>query len=735
MTRQKHVSTFGSAARLGSESGLLLACQIASEVKNRWRRGGPPDVAAALAEYPELRAHRSVVLDLAYDEYRERLKAGESLDADQFSRRLPTFRNSLYLLIEVRRLLEQDSAFQATQTSTTWPEPGKLFLGFSLIAELGRGTFGRVFLASEPALGNRLVALKVAPHGGEEAEMLGKLQHPNIVPVYSVHHDAPTGFVAVCMPYLGRATLCDILDRAFVTSRPPTHSQVIWDTLQDVRDDFDVLEASSLDPVPRKAPYVEAIVHFAAQLADALAYAHSRGICHRDLKPSNVLVSQEGRPLLLDFNLSSDENVPVTRIGGTLPYMAPEQLRSVVLETQDHEDRADPRSDLFSLGIILYELLSGSLPFQPHSWDRPLDQIAEHLLRQQESGPEPVRAKNPQVDKALARLVHDCLAFDPEHRPKTAGALGAALRKQLSVVQRARRWGYSHPRRVSVLGSLLLALAVVGAGFLMLRDPYDVRQRNRGLQYLEQGSWESARDYLTRAIQAENDDWKAWSARGATYQKQGKYNLAHSDFENAFRLEPRPEIAACLGYCSNKLGYPLFALKHYQDAIRLGCNSVGVLNNMGFTCCQSDRPHEAERYLKQAIQADKSLQPAHHNLVRTLINQARQGRSVPDSALGYAQKALEVETPSAELYRDVGALYTLASERDPALKQQAVECLEKSVARGLDPASLKANPMFSSLLGIPEFRDLLAKPAPRHPSVEPDYLVDPLPALSAVLQQ
>ena len=109
----------------------------------------------------------------------------------------------------------------ATSSNSPLAEAGPDFLGYRLVSELGRGAFGRVFLAHELAIGNRQVALKVALRGADEAVVLGKLRHPNIVPVYSVHWDDTTGLAAFCMPYLGRATLWDVLERAFSGGGPP----------------------------------------------------------------------------------------------------------------------------------------------------------------------------------------------------------------------------------------------------------------------------------------------------------------------------------------------------------------------------------------------------------------------------------------------------------------------------------------------------------------------------------
>src|SRR6185312_6087917 len=125
-------------------------------------------------------------------------------------------------------------------------------------------------------------------------------------------------------------------------------------------------EAPEPEPDDRflaRASYVDGVVRLVSQLADALAFVHAKGVLHRDLKPSNVLVSPAGRPRLLDFNLSADESADGP-FGGTLPYMSPEQLR-IGLREEENVQAIDARSDLFSLGVMLYELLAGTHPFGP----------------------------------------------------------------------------------------------------------------------------------------------------------------------------------------------------------------------------------------------------------------------------------------------------------------------------------------------------------------------------------
>src|SRR5262245_22797930 len=127
---------------------------LVSSIKDRWLRGTPADARAVLSEHPELQGDKSTVLELAYEEYCVRWETGNPPDPDEFCERFPTYKTSLRRLLEAHRCIEETPSPKAELRSRRWPEPGDTFLGFTLLRELGRGAFARVFLAAEPALGN-----------------------------------------------------------------------------------------------------------------------------------------------------------------------------------------------------------------------------------------------------------------------------------------------------------------------------------------------------------------------------------------------------------------------------------------------------------------------------------------------------------------------------------------------------------------------------------------------------
>lgn len=723
-------------------AGERLAERFASQLEDRWRRGEEANLAAVLGDFPQLKQHKSVVLRLARDEYQQRLDRGESLEAEEFCRRFPSLHRSLLQLIRVDALMGPSSAVDPEQASVAWPAPGSEFLGFSLRGELGRGAFGRVFLASEAALGSRLVVVKVAVHGGQEAETLGRLRHPNIMPVYSIQDDPRTGLTAICMPYLGKATLGDVLDCAFCDSRVPTQARVVLETIAARHDGSELAEAAPCERILRKGSYVDGVIHLGVQLADALAYTHARGVCHHDLKPSNVLLAIDGRPLLLDFNLSFDERTYTRRFGGTLPYMAPEQLQlmaarppagpaaetSEVSKTSEGAGfpRPDPRSDLFSLGVILYEILSGELPFGPMPRVRSLEDTARRLFGQQTNGPQPLRAKNPRVGRRLAQIIDQCLAFEPDRRPQTAAVLAATLRRELAPVCRARRWVADHRKAVSATVGALLAVALCWGAFLALRPSYEVRQLRRGLEHYDQGRYELAVECFDSAIRAAPDDSAAaLLARGKAYLKLKDPRAAYEDFRTAFDQRPSAPAAAGMGFSLSLLRHYNEAVGLYHMAMSMGNPSAALLNNIGYCCRKLILLEEAEASLKQATEIDGELQAPHYNLAVLYMQRALAGKPLPAAACVHISKAIDIGPPCADLYRVAADLCMLTAKHDPDAVQRALGYLEKAHSLGLDAAAMKSNPLLRPLHGLEPFQRLLAAP-PKGEPVQPDLLIDPL---------
>ncbi len=368
------------------------ADDLRSRLDRHLREGGesgPFRAREILAGDEALRENESAVIDLAYEEYCRRTADGEQIDRSEFAAEFPEVQDSLARLLALHTLLGHPSRDWGSQRTFDWPIVGEQACGFDLVEELGRGAFSRVFLARELAVGGREVVVKFSSRGGDEAAALGKFEHAHVVKVYSARLES-NGLVAICMPYEGRRTLQDVCLGA--------------------RDS------------------VDAVVETFEKLADALDHAHEHGFLHCDVKPSNVLVRENGEPVLLDFNLARDTSRDQAVAGGTLPFMAPEQIAQVI---GDRDAVVGPATDVFGLAATMYHVVVGQPPF-------PADNTStlHSALSDREHVSELLVELRSRVPAGLARLVTKAMSFDPQCRPANCRAFAgelAAWRRRRSV--------------------------------------------------------------------------------------------------------------------------------------------------------------------------------------------------------------------------------------------------------------------------------------------------------------
>lgn len=324
----------------------------------------------------------------------DRAMRGDAVNIDACCREHPDLADELrelwgaVLVAEVAASHASDVTSPLTQTPSGVLELPCRFGDYELLEELGRGGMGVVYRARQMSL-NRVVAIKMILRGDlastsdldrfrAEAEAAARLDHPSIVPVYEVGQQQGRPYFS--MKYIRGRTL----------------SQVLAD-----------------GPLPpREAAKILAAV------ARAIHFAHSRGVLHRDLKPSNVILDEFDLPHVMDFGLAKQTNdaASLTKTGavlGTPAYMAPEQAagaRGVV----------GPASDVYSLGVILYHMLTGRPPFQAAS---PVDTVLMVL----EQDPVPPRVLNPKANRDLEMIALRCLQKPPDLRYATAEALASDL--------------------------------------------------------------------------------------------------------------------------------------------------------------------------------------------------------------------------------------------------------------------------------------------------------------------
>ncbi len=380
-----------------------------------WSRGEPVSAEEMLARFPAMGDEAAV--RLIYEEVCLRRDAGQDVATTEVVNRYPRWKDELEVLLGCDRMLRPFSRI------AMFPEAGEDLGPFRLLSELGRGASGKTYLAAEPALGDRLVVLKVLTDDQEEHLSLARLQHTHIIPLFSEQSFPDRGLRALCMPYLGGTSLARILEILADTPPPERRGEHILHVLDQVRGNAGAAPIVE-GPYRRylsSATYVEAICWIGACLADALQNAHTHALIHMDVKPSNVLIADDGLPMLLDFHLAHrpiarGERVP-DRLGGTPGWMAPEHRAALdaVRRGEAVARSVDGRADIYSLGILLREALAGpGSNIQTNGADR-------HW-----------RHQNPQVTVGLADIVDRCLAARAADRYPSAAALAEDLRRHLN---------------------------------------------------------------------------------------------------------------------------------------------------------------------------------------------------------------------------------------------------------------------------------------------------------------
>ena len=387
------------------------------------------------------------------DDYLAKLEAGQAVDQEAFIAAHPEDADALraclggldFIAGQVAQPAKDnlattsDSSNKSSSSDQEFESSSRRLSDFEIIRELGRGGMGAVYLAKQVSLG-REVALKILGFGAiggnealerfqREAETVARLHHTNIVPIYSVGSEDGVHFYAM----------------QFIQGR-----------------DLSVVnEQSEQQQSPRQ------VTEWALQAAEALAHAHQRNVVHRDVKPSNLILDEDDRIWLTDFGLAKrNDDLAISMTGavlGTPRYMSPEQAAG--------QDDVDARSDLFSLGATVYELLTDQPAFDGSShWE-----VIERIRNEAVIAPRQLR---PEISRDLETIVLKCLKKEPSQRYQSARQLADDLRaclegraisaRRSNVLQKAVRWARQNQRRVKrsattvVATCAVLAIAVFG---------------------------------------------------------------------------------------------------------------------------------------------------------------------------------------------------------------------------------------------------------------------------------
>jgi serine/threonine protein kinase/Tfp pilus assembly protein PilF len=665
---------------------------------DQWRAGAVPDTLALINEHPEIQRDKSLVLDLIFEEVSLKRQSGDTIVQSTVCERFPAYRGAIAHMLSVQEGL--DPHFSADNERLDWPQPGECFLGYDVVAHLGRGALARVYLAREPALGNRLVVIKVSLHGGREAEMLGKLSHASIVPVYSVQCDEESGWTLIVMPLMGVATALDLIDSVFERPRWPENGSVVAAVGQAANRLPEVLrEAPAAEVREWNGPYSDAIARFGLQLAEGLHAAHQAGVMHRDIKPSNVLLAWSGRPMLLDFNLSTEhaEDGVGGKAGGTLPYMAPELIAAFLSKDSATLKRFDPRGDVYSLGAVLYQLLTGDVAAKPEGSDHlPPDAYLPWLASKQQPPVAP-RSIQPHVDRRLEAIVLRCLATDPAARYATADELAQDLRAYLGWLPRLERFVRRRPWTVGLSLAAALLVVFAAAGIAATRQPYYERLYDVALEYFDRGDYPAAQQAIEQALVVHPDWIEAEFALGQLLRSQGAWAEARKEF--LAMADENPQWGYALAaQCAMDDGQYGDAYRDFRRAYNAGNRHRGVLLRYAHTAKLEGDFYTAFAIYKEVIDANADDLDALLGRADAYLASGDPKKAISAQALADVTRACEIAPTSVRSLYIAMLVLMRTNDRSPEVLERGTRYMETALTQGLSIRQAKPLPFYELAL-------------------------------------
>ena len=371
--------------------------------------------------------------------------------------------------------------------------------------------------------------------------------------------------------------------------------------------------------------------------------------------------------------------------------MSPEQIRSTMLDETDATSAVDCRSDVYSLGVVFCELLSGSHPFGPVSRGELPSQLARPLLdRQRDLSRTSLRGKSG-VDSKLAQTVQNCLATDPVDRPQTAELLHKEFGKSLRPTRRAVRWARTHPQVVTLVVSLLVGVGLALSVFAATRDPYDVRQFKQGMEFLRKHDFEGAALCFTRALDANDDVAAYWFARGLARRGKEDFGAAVEDFVQASIRNSDAPCSAAIGYCYARQGDWPEAKCHLLGALEEGKNSAVVYACLGYCHFQVREYALAKDCLDTAIEKNPDLAAAYHMRALNEASWSASEARLPSSVAVSDIEAVTQLNPKSPWGFETAAFvyYRYLTNADPQVRvEKVLDLLERATSNGLNQDSV-----------------------------------------------
>ncbi|MGH2620766.1 MAG: protein kinase domain-containing protein, partial [Anaerolineales bacterium] len=540
---------------------------------------------------------------------------------------------------------------------------GQTLGGYRITAQIGKGGMATVFKAYQPSL-DRYVAIKVLPpyyaeqdetflkRFRQEAKAIASLRHPNILIVLDYGELERTTYLV--MEFVETGTLASVMGKPMAPAR---------------------------------------MAKIVGQVAGALHYAHQEGVVHRDIKPSNILLPKPDWPLLTDFGLAKivggTQLTHSGTVSGTPAYMSPEQGRG---------EKVDHRSDIYSLGIVLYEMATGVVPFQAET---PMAVIVKHII-----DPLPLpRSKTPELSEGIERVILRALAKDPADRFQDVGQLAEALTTAVGSmpIEQASAAPALPAHELTTLqatGSSVAAQLPIAAMVTPGEKPGEVSvaARPKGPRSLWFRLGLAAGILVlgfvgfaaVRALGLGNDaggpiagepaevrTLEQLVADGYASLEAGDFEAAIRDFEAAVEREPgNPERYFDVARAYFASGDPDSASEVIQEAVNLTPGDSGVHQSAGWVYQELGLHEEAANEFRTALELD----PQEHSLYATIAG-AYQDAGLPDQAQAILAEGLANPAVAADSFSLESIGWRFLSLGDPA---QAEQTFNQAIAAGAD---------------------------------------------------